>query len=913
MLGRPTASSGKYRLFALLNRRATAWVIFALLLALTVLAWRLAVGFVEQEARARFNHAVELAKESLLDRMTAYQAILRAGAGLMTSSDEVTRAEWRQFHDALKIESIYPGIQGLGYTAVLSPDQKDAFEAAVRREGFQEFEIKPAGKRARYSAILYLEPFDWRNQRAFGYDMLSEPVRAEAMDRARDTGDLAMSGHVTLVQETERDVQPGVLLYMPVYRPDRPHATVDERRAALLGYVYSPFRIGDLITGIVGGALQSFRIELYDGTVPGPQALMYRMLPDALTATRKARFRADVPLEIAGRPWTVRFESSQTLEGTFERSYPGLIAIGGVVVSLLLFTILSIIFRNSQRLEQEKVRFERMIDGAPTPMILADSEGWIRQINAACERLTGYPRAELIGRKLESLLAPAERLTNEIWRHRLLTGQNGSDPTAPREISCLRRGESAFQAQLTLARVEFGTVQLLIASLVDLSQLRQLEFRSKWCEALVNSSGDAIISKDSHGVVTSWNPKATELLGYAADEIIGQPITRLVPDEKLDEEWQVMAAIHRGEEVGSFDTLRRCRDGNLIDVSITVSPIRDKQGEVIGGSTIMRDIRARLRQEQDLREREMRYRSVLETAIDGFWLLDADGHLLAVNPAYCRMSGYDEAELLTLHVRDLEAAETPEVNREHLHRIAELGSDRFETMHRRKDGSAWPVEISVTFMASIGQMFVFIRDLSELKALEAEREAAYLQIREFAYHDPLTGLPNRRLLLDRLIQVVAASRRDPHHGALLFIDMDRFKELNDTLGHDMGDLLLIEIARKLVACVRAEDTVARLGGDEFVVMLPRLSTDAHESRHQAEIAGQKILEALNEPFQLQEHVYRSTPSIGAVLFSDEQDVDALLRAADRAMYAVKKNGRNGLQFAEPGQSGDVADHNPVEA
>lgn len=885
-------------LFSLLNRRATAWSILGLLLMLTVVAWRMALGFVEHEARGRFDHAVELAKESLLDRMTAYQEILRAGAGLFGSSDDVTRLEWKSFHEALKIDRIYPGIQGLGYAVMVRPETKADFENSVRSEGFPDFSIRPEGQRSRYSAILYLEPFNWRNQRAFGFDMLSEPVRAEAMDRARDTGDLAMSGRVTLVQETDQDVQPGVLLYMPIYRPGLPHQTVDERRAALQAYVYSPFRIGDLFEGIVGGALQSFHIDLHDGTTISPDTLMHRIVPDASGAPHDARYRIDVPMEIAGRTWTIRFASSRALEKTFASRTPDLIAMGGSFVSLLLFAILLIISRNSQRLEQDKVRFEKMIEGAPTPMLIADSEGWIRQVNAACERLIGFERKELVGRKLELLLAADDRLANEVWRHRVFSGRDAGETTVQREIGCQRRGEGIFQAQLTLARVDFGTTPWLIASLLDLSKLRQLEFQAKWCEALVHSSGDAIISKDVHGVVTSWNSKAAELLGYGAEEIIGQPITCIIPKEKFEEEWLLMAAIQRGDQLETFDTLRRCKDGHLIEVSVTVSPIRDKQGAVIGGSTIMRDIRERLRQERELRERELRYRSVLETAIDGFWLLDASARLIAVNPAYCRMSGYTEAELLNMHVRDLEAAENEEENREHLRRIAEQGSDRFESMHRGKDGSLWPVEISVTAMASIGQMFVFIRDLTELKALETEREAAQVRIRELAYHDPLTGLPNRRLLLDRLSQVLAASRREQKHGALLFIDMDRFKELNDTLGHDMGDLLLIEIARRLTASVRVEDTVARLGGDEFVVMLPRLSSDPAEGKRQGEVAGQKILDALNQPFQLKTHVYRSTPSIGAVLFRDEQEVESVLRRADQAMYVVKNNGRNGLHFAE---------------
>lgn len=190
-----------------------------------------------------------------------------------------------------------------------------------------------------------------------------------------------------------------------------------------------------------------------------------------------------------------------------------------------------------------------------------------------------------------------------------------------------------------------------------------------------------------------------------------------------------------------------------------------------------------------------------------------------------------------------------------------------------------------------------LRDLTEFKAREAERAKAEAMIRCLGFQDPLTQLPNRRLLADRLRQAMTAARRRRRHGALMFIDMDNFKQLNDSLGHEMGDLLLIEVANRLKACAREEDTVARLGGDEFVVMLAGLAVDAEESVMQAVRVGEKILDSRNQPYQLDVHVYRSTPSIGATLFLDDSEhVDALFNRAETAMYQVKSAGRNGLRF-----------------
>jgi len=299
----------------------------------------------------------------------------------------------------------------------------------------------------------------------------------------------------------------------------------------------------------------------------------------------------------------------------------------------------------------------------------------------------------------------------------------------------------------------------------------------------------------------------------------------------------------------------------------------------------------------ELQEREFRYRGAVETSKDGFLLLERSGRVIGANEAYSRMSGYRQAELLALTISDLDAEETAADAAAHIARIVEQGRDRFESRHRRKDGNGWPVEITVSTSPSLGELFVFVRDLTETKALEVERARAEETIRNLAFQDPLTQLPNRRLLSDRLRQELAKARRSQRYGALLFIDMDNFKQLNDSLGHDMGDKLLVLVAQRLTDCVREADTVARLGGDEFVVMLNALDVAADQAARLTRQVGEKILESLNQPYQLDGHIYFSTPSIGATLFLDDREaVDAIFRRADNAMYRVKGAGRNALCF-----------------
>jgi diguanylate cyclase (GGDEF)-like protein/PAS domain S-box-containing protein len=218
-----------------------------------------------------------------------------------------------------------------------------------------------------------------------------------------------------------------------------------------------------------------------------------------------------------------------------------------------------------------------------------------------------------------------------------------------------------------------------------------------------------------------------------------------------------------------------------------------------------------------------------------------------------------------------------------------------ELVALHKNETEFPIELSLSATQIHGKWFAtgIVRDISKRKQDEAD-------IYSLGFYDSLTHLPNRRLLMDRLHQALASSARSGREGALLFIDLDNFKDINDTLGHDIGDLLLQQVGQRLESGMREGDTVARLGGDEFVVMLEDLSESALEAAAQVEAIGEKILTALNQPYQLATHGYQSTASIGVALFSNHnQSQEELLKHADIAMYQSKNSGRNVLRFFDP--------------
>ncbi|WGR93970.1 CHASE domain-containing protein [Bradyrhizobium sp. ISRA435] len=246
----------------------------------------------------------------------------------------MTRAAWHAYVNTLAIDKNYPGIQGIGFAKHIAAQQRNAHVLELRSEGFLDYQIKPAGDRDEYTSIIYLEPFDWRNRRAFGFDMFTEPVRREAMVTARDTGAPSISGKVTLVQETDQEAQNGFLMYLPVYQAAVSPATVEERRAGLVGYVYAPFRMRDLMRGILGSEqFSSLRLEIYDGATLQENELYDSAGPSHPQIA--SAFTVIEPLAIDGRTWTIRFSALPAFDAGIDVQKPRLILSAGLLVSLL--------------------------------------------------------------------------------------------------------------------------------------------------------------------------------------------------------------------------------------------------------------------------------------------------------------------------------------------------------------------------------------------------------------------------------------------------------------------------------------------------------------------------------------------------------------------------------------------------
>ncbi|AWI80850.1 GGDEF domain-containing protein [Parazoarcus communis] len=657
----PDSTSPSRQVRRVLNQTSTAWAVLGVSLILTIIFWQFSAHAFTKRGQDRFLFRIEKETVTLVARMRAYEQVLLGARALFAASDEVTRKDWHAYVEGLAIDEKLPGIQGTGFAEIVRTEDMTQYLQAIRAQGFPHYDIEPPGNRALYTPIAYLEPVDERNQRAFGYDMYSDPVRREAMERARDTGSAALTGKVTLVQETQDDVQPGFLIYLPVYHNRMPQDSVAQRRAALLGFVYSPFRAHDLMRGIFGAWDEDTEIELFDGT-PVPANLLF----STSQKVRKARHNVDKRIEIGGREWTLRFHSRPEYEIATTSVQPWIILFGGTALNLLLFAVM---FSNARH---------------------------VKRMDAAA---------------------------------------------------------------LTLA-----------------------QSRDRYLNLVDNVPGTVFRSEPK----PTWHfhhlsPSVGALAGEAADAFLEGRVAyaRFIhPDDIAGVKTSIGAALRAGTPY---------------------------------------EVEYRIRQQ--------------------------NGRLRWVNER--GRTSYDEA-----------------------------GEAQWI------DG----VIIDVT-----------------------ERKLAETAIRALAFYDPLTHLPNRRLLDDRLRHALVASERSRCCGAVLFIDLDNFKPLNDNHGHEVGDMMLCEVAQRLRDAVRESDTVARLGGDEFVVMIENLGMDCSEATAKACQVANKILIALNHEYRLGEHVHCSTPSIGLTTFCGQgRGAGQLIREADHAMYRAKEAGRNTVRVFEydPTAAGD---------
>ncbi|NMM77039.1 bifunctional diguanylate cyclase/phosphodiesterase [Rhodococcus sp. SRB_17] len=612
-----------------------------------------------QEAEKQ-RHAFEMAADriayNLKDRMDAYELVLRGVKGYFDGSESIERDEFRAYIDALQLEEKRPGLQGVSLLLWVKSTDVPLHAEAMRKKGFAAYSIWPQGPRAHYAAITHIEPFAGDNLKALGFDAATVPGSRAALELARDSGQLALTGKLDLVQNEGRGRAPALVMYLPLYGKQEPPDSLQGRRDSLVGWVAAQFRMRSVLQGLARELDTDIGLEIYDGDTAAPQALLYSTataVSDAdsdLQATRR--------IALGGRHWTLRMHP---LAG-FEHYHPpadAWFATMGVGGSLVL--------------------------------------GWLAWLLA-----TGRERA------------------------------------------------------LALAR---GMTQELRSTRDDL-------------ESTLSAVPDLLFEVDLQGVIHHVRSARTDLLVAPPEALLGKRFTEILTPGAAA---SCMAALQQAHAHG----LSRGQEYEL------------------------------------------------ELAGESHW---------------------------------------------------------FELSVARKEGGT----------GSLAPRFIALsRDITERKQAQAHTH-------RLAYYDALTGLPNRRLLLDRTHAALAAHQASGEVGALLFVDLDNFKQINDARGHSVGDVLLVQVAQRLQRLQGADATVARLGGDEFVVLVSRLAPDLAAGTAAAQQMAERVRAVLEAPHRVNGHVYDSSASIGITLFPRNcAGVEDLLREADTAMYRAKAHGRNRIAFYEP--------------
>jgi diguanylate cyclase (GGDEF)-like protein/PAS domain S-box-containing protein len=560
-------------------------------------------------------------------------------------------------------------------------------------------------------------------------------------------------------------------------------------------------------------------------------------------------------------------------------------------------------------LEETEQKYRNIFDGSLEGLFETTLEGKALAVNKALADMLGYSSADEAVSSITDTAAHlwVDAAARSMFQREL--AQHG----AIREFECQFKHKSGTRIWVSVnCRHVYGTDGKPLFNqsfLQDITQRRQAEMLLRDSEERYRSTFEqaavGIIHTSLDGHFLRCNARFAQTIGYPLGEIPGLTFQKITAPDALASSLGVLEKLLSGEIDNAVREKRYIRkDGSLIWVRVTASIQRDCAGRAVHFIAVIEDINSLKVTEQLLetaskatRRSEEFYRSTFQNSFDAVTITHlSDGTYVEVNKAFVDLTGYERNEVIGRTSLELEVWTAPSDRLKLLEILMDKSICRnMETRFRTKNGEQIWAVLSASILDFDGAACVFMitRNVSDAKIAEEK-------IRNLAFYDPLTSLPNRRLLMDRLGLAMASGARHSRKRALLSIDLDNFKALNDTLGHHMGDLLIQAVARRITSCVREAGMVARLGGDEFVVALENLSEDAEEAAAQANSVAQRILAAAARPHLLDGKQWRNTASIGIAVVGDHREAtDLVLQHADIAMYQAKLAGRNTIQFFAP--------------
>ncbi|MBV7538384.1 CHASE domain-containing protein [Duganella sp. sic0402] len=963
-------------------------------LGVTAILWRGAVIDAEQDAQADFEGRVRELVNNLDQRMQTYVQVLYGVQGLFASSQLVDREEFRTYLTGQDLNHHFPGVHGVGYIQLVDGRQREAHEAAVRREGFPDYRIQPEGARAWYAPIVYLEPFNDNNRRAFGYDTASESHRRVALEQARDSGQPAMSSRIRLVQEGGEPPQAGFLVVLPLYRPLQQTATLAQRRAAISGWVYAPFRIGDLMAGLGGQRAAALDVEIYDGDAVDAEALMHDSVPNADGEQRSTRQQ----ISIANHRWTLRISMPQGAAPERSGDKARQMAAFGASLSVLLGALTWLLARGRVRARESLARSRALTielkEGQTRLMAMADSA---QRSQSMLRSILDSTIDGILVDNLQGSVLNSNRRFRELWnvpeqldwqadgavlmthmcaqlRHpdcglRLEPTSQEGTPAPTSEVLQLNDGRVI---ETHTRGLQLGAEPARLWSFRDITERTRIEQREQTrrhvlellatgaplqtilesvvlgveadnedmlCSILLlDESGEHLLvgaapslpaffnaamhGKSIHSGLGACGQAVLTRGRVIVEDIRSAPSWAEYRDLALQAQlcscWSDPIISTSGAVLGTFAIYHReARVPSLANIALI------EQGARLAGIAIEQAQAAAA-----LRAGEARFRSLYDHAPVALW--EQDWSALRGALAELELTGVDDlAAYLQANPSQLRRLASlvriVDVNAAALQQVAASGKQASElTLAQNFDASAMPnFARAVAALAQGQHLFACegsferldgVARLNELTLLVmpghthsldfvivstldiTERRRMNDELRVLATTDFLTGLPNRREFMGRLAEEEGRLQRDiGASAAVLVLDIDHFKRINDEYGHAAGDAVLRQLADLMRDGQRKIDVLGRIGGEEFAVLLPGTALDA------AAVFAERLRARVEQmPMRLDDGVTLNiTVSIGiAALGGKTGGGDLALIRADQALYCAKRGGRNRVELMD---------------
>lgn len=731
-----------------------AWAILTLGALITLWTWHSVKNTTLNDALTRFDFRAEQIRASVAERMVAYEQILLGGAGLFAASPiPVTRDMWRTYVENLHIEENYPGIQGVGFSLQIRPEDKEEHVREIRAEGFPEYGIRPGGEREVYTAIIYLEPFSGRNLRAFGFDMFSEAVRRKAMARARDSGKAAISGKVILVQETEMNIQNGFLMYVPIYQNGMPARNPGERQSALLGYAYSPFRINDFLRGIFHAQNANIDFEIYDGDGMNEKTLIYdsdlhrSSKLKGLAEDETALFQTTKAIVFQDQKWTLYFRSLPAFEAAIDRQKPDIVLALGAVFSLMCFVAIHGAFTTRQKalrlademtsaLSLSENRLKSILDNSPAVIYMKDLEGRYILINKQWASLFRTSNEAMRGKR-DSEFFPKNIATAFMANDRQVI-QSG-EPLIAEEAAPHDDGLHTYISVKFPLRDGAGHIYGMAGISTDITERKLMEAGLKraderWRLAL-EGTNDGLWDWNIKTGDIYYSPSLMAMIGYEPFELEGHVRSwgKLIHPDDAPHVMETMNLYLAGKIPG-YETEHRLRTKSgewkwVLDRGKVFD--RSPEGRPLRAVGTIADITQRKRNEEDLQKLS----HAIKQSLSSVMITNLQGDIEYVNPKFEEVTGYHSVEVIGRKASFLKSGVHPPGFYHKLWETILSGKEfRHEFCNRKKNGELfWELQSISPIYDSKGDIRNFISisidDMERRKAVEALKKSE-MELRE---------------------------------------------------------------------------------------------------------------------------------------------------------------------------------------